>query len=159
MFYLERFTKNLGNEISKKIFKYNLVFENPNYWEAVNEIVKGELLISHIKDKDNFKACIPIIIKKFNNLALANSLTYYGSQRGLFGPNKEIYLELINKTNIYLKELDVDSYFLSLSLGKEFIVENLNFFNKKIKPQKPFLKEKYTPTNCVYEIYAIKSIN
>ncbi len=132
MFYLERFTKNIGNQISKKISKYNLVFEHPNYWEAVNEIVDGELLISFIKDKDNFKAWIPIIIKKFNNLTLANSLPYYGSHGGPFGPDKEIYLELINKTYTYLKELDVDSYFLSLGLDNEFIVENLNFLNKKI---------------------------
>ena len=82
MFYLERFTKNIGNQISKKISKYNLVFEHPNYWEAVNEIVDGELLISFIKDKDDFKAWIPIIIKKFNN-----KIARYGKSIKIKGQN------------------------------------------------------------------------
>ena len=96
---------------------FNFVFEQPTYWQAISEIIKGELYIAYLIDfEENIKSWIPFVVRREKNITLVNSLPYYGSHGGPYGPFPDLYNDLLGKFFEYCDSHNIDSTFIALSL-------------------------------------------
>ncbi len=111
---------------------YDLVFSKPDYWKAVNSIVGGELKIAYLVEEEEPQCWIPFISKTENGVQLVNSMPYYGSHGGPYGPNKTSYTKLLEEFFVYCKEVGVDSTFVSLDMDAGKVLEDQKLFGRVV---------------------------
>ena len=111
---------------------YSLIFESPAYWQAINSIIDGELFVAYISDGYKPICWMPYVLKTHNNIKLCNSMPYYGSHGGPFGPQSCAYSELLKLFFEHCTKQEIDTIFVALSIGVRSIVERSSFSGKII---------------------------
>ena len=126
-----RIKKNSEIKNKNRLFyksSFNFVFEQPSYWNAINTIVGGDLYLAYLENNQGELDCwLPFILKTENKVTIINSLPYFGSHGGPYGPNKDEYNNLIEQFFEYCKLKNFDSSFISLS------IEASDLINETIK--------------------------
>lgn len=113
---------------------FSLVFEQPSYWMAISQIVEGELGLAFLECEVHNKiaAWIPFILIRKPGVSIINSMPYYGSHGGPYGPQTDSYGALLDQFASYAKTEEVDTFFLSSSVSSDRYIASSSTYAHKI---------------------------